>query len=399
LPAFVAEGSSSSLTLPLTMLKVLGPAMLLNEVFERLKQPGLLGQILAGVLIGPSVLGWISPNEFLSGLAQLGVMFLLFNVGLHVKSADLIKTGPIAIVVAVLGVVVPFLAGWGTALLWKTHAIDAIFLGASMVATSVGITAQVLSARGWLDETASRIILGAAVIDDILGLLILATVSSLAEGQVHILELTLTALLASAFTVVLAIWGSKAMARFVPKMNKTMLAGEAPFVASVVLLFALSVLAVYAGVAAIVGSFLAGLALSGSVENRVHDLTQGVTELLLPFFLVGIGLHFDLAALRSWSTAGFAFVIVVVAVLSKFMACWLASYRMGRIDSVRVGIGMIPRGEVGMVVAQIGLSLGVVSHTMYDGVVLMTVATTFIAPPLLAWSYKNSDQFVPTAVS
>lgn len=175
-----------------------------------------------------------------------------------------------------------------------------------------------------------------------------------------------------------------------------MLTGDAPFVASMVLLFALSVLAIYAGVAAIVGAFLAGLALSGSVENRVQDLTQGVTELLLPFFLVGIGLHFDLGILRSWSAAGFALLLIAVAVLSKFVACGLASFRLGPVNAVRVGVGMIPRGEVGMVVAQIGLSLGVVSQGMYDGVVLIAVATTFIAPPLLAWAYKGSGRLAPT---
>jgi Kef-type K+ transport system membrane component KefB len=394
--AFVVDGNTSSVALPLTMLAVLGPAMLLNQLFERLKQPGLLGQILAGVLIGPNVLGWVNPNDFLSALGQLGVMFLLFNVGLHVRSRDLVKTGPMAMLVAVLGVVIPFFAGVGLALLWKPRAIEAIFLGASMVATSVGVTAQILTAKGLLDETASRIILGAAVIDDILGLLILAAVSSLAQGKVHVLELALTAVLAFGFTLILVIWGSRAMGRLIPKMNQTMLTGDAPFVAAMVLLFALSALAIYAGVAAIVGAFLAGLALSGSVENRVQDLTQGVTELLLPFFLVGIGLHFDLGTLRSWSSAGFALLLIVVAVLSKFIACGLASFRLGPVNSVRIGVGMIPRGEVGMVVAQIGLSLGVVSQGMYDGVVLMAVATTFIAPPLLAWAYKGSGRLAPT---
>lgn len=164
------------------------------------------------MLIGPNVLGWVKPNDFLSALGQLGVMFLLFNVGLHVRSRDLLKTGSVAMLVAVLGVVIPFFAGVGLALLWKPRAIEAIFLGASMVATSVGVTAQILSAKGLLDETASRIILGAAVIDDILGLLILAAVSSLAQGKVHVLELALTAVLAFGFTLILVIWGSRAWA-------------------------------------------------------------------------------------------------------------------------------------------------------------------------------------------
>ena len=130
------------------------------------------------------------------------------------------------------------------------------------------------------------------------------------------------------------------------------------------------------------------MALSGSVESRVHDLTQGVTELLGPFFLVGIGLHLNLATFGSWPTLLLALVIVTAAVLSKFFGCALASYRLGWTDSARIGVGMIPRGEVGIVVAQIGLSLGVIGQSIYDAVVFMSIATTLIAPPLLTAVYK-----------
>ena len=126
------------------------------------------------------------------------------------------------------------------------------------------------------------------------------------------------------------------------------------------------------------------------MEKRVLDLTQGVTQLLLPFFLVGIGLHFNLSSLTTWSSASFALAIVTAAVLSKFIACALASYRLGWLHSARVGVGMIPRGEVGMVVAQIGHSMGVIGQTVYDSVVLMSVATTLIAPPLLNLVYKGA---------
>jgi len=394
----VTEGASP-LALPLTMLAVLGSAMLLNEVFERLKQPGLVGQILAGVLIGPAVLGWIAPNDLISALGELGVMFLLFNVGLHVRSSDLMKTGRIAMLVAVLGVIFPFVAGWSIAALWGEHTAQAIFVGAAMVAKSVGITAQVLAAKGLMHQTASKIILTAAVIDDVLGLLILAVVSSLARGKVNVLELVLTATLAFGFTWVIAMWGRRTMVRVIPKINRRLLSGEAQFAAAMVFLFVLSALAVYAGGAAIVGAFLAGLALSGSVEKRVLVMTQGVTQLMLPFFLVGIGLHFNLSSLTTWSSASFALTIVTGAVLSKFIACALASYRLGWLHSARVGIGMIPRGEVGMVVAQIGHSMGVVGQTVYDSVVLMSVATTLIAPPLLNWVYKEAGHKAPETSS
>lgn len=380
------------------MLVIFGSAKLLDEIFERLHQPGIVGQILAGILIGPSVLAWMAPTVFLNRLADLGVMFLLFRVGMEVKSSDLIKAGPRATAVAVLGVIVPFFAGWGLLWLWGDTRIESIFVGAALVATSVGITAQVLAAKDLLHDKASKIILGAAVIDDILGLLVLAFVSSVAKGSVNVLELVLTAVFAIGFTLVVVKWGTAAMGRVVPQLNQRLRAGEAQFNAAVVLMFALAVLSVYAGVAAIIGAFFAGMMLSESVEHRVHDLTQGVTEFLIPFFLAGIGLHFNLGTFRNGRTLLLTLLILVVAVFSKFIACGLASLRLGRTTALRVGVGMIPRGEVGMVVAQIGLSLGVIAQGIYDAVVFMSIATTLIAPPLLGLAFKEAGAHEPASV-
>ena len=385
---FLASGPESG-KLPLAMLVVFASAKILDELFERFHQPGIVGQILAGVLIGPSVLGWMAPNDFLTALAELGVMFLLFRVGLEVKAPDLIKVGPIATSVAVLGVAVPFALGWGMLRLWGEPQIESIFVGAAMVATSVGITAQVLAAKGLLQERASRIILAAAVIDDVLGLLILALVSSLAKGKVNILELALTAGVAIGFTLIVVKWGTKTMQTVVPRVHEKLRGGESQFAMAMILLFALSVLAVYAGVAAIIGAFLAGMALAESVGRRVHDLAQGVTELLVPFFLAGIGLHLSLAALSSWTVVSLAGLVLIAAILSKFIGCGLGAYRLGWADASRVGVGMIPRGEVGMVVAQIGQSLGVIGEHVYAVVVLMSVATTLVAPPLLKLAFRG----------
>ena len=374
------------------MLIVFASAKILDELFERFHQPGIVGQILAGVVIGPSVLGWMAPNDFLTALAELGVMFLLFRVGLEVKASDLMKVGPIATWVAVLGVALPFVLGWGILRLWGEPQIESIFVGAAMVATSVGITAQVLAAKGLLQERASQIILAAAVIDDVLGLIILALVSSLAKGKVNFLELALTATLAIGFTVIVVLWGTKTMRRVVPHLLDRLRGGEAQFAMAMILLFALSVLAVYAGVAAIIGAFLAGMVLAESVGRRVHDLAQGVTELLVPFFLAGIGLHFSLSALSTWSTVTLAGLILLAAMLSKFVGCGLGAYRLGWADASRVGVGMIPRGEVGMVVAQIGQSLGVIGEHVYAVVVLMSVATTLVAPPLLKLTYRGLEK-------
>jgi Kef-type K+ transport system membrane component KefB len=356
-------GSSGPAKIPLSMLVVFVSAKLMAELFERLNQPGIVGEILAGIAIGPSVLGWMAPNELLSALADLGAMFLLFRVGLEVKASELLKVGGTATLVACSGVVVPFLMGWAILLLWGAPSNEAIFVGASMVATSVGITAQVLAAKGLLHAVSSKIILAAAVIDDVLGLIVLAVVSSLTHGKLNFLELGLTALLAIAFTVIVAKWGTHTMRRVVPRVDQKLRVGEAQFAMAMSLLFALSLLAVYTGVAAIVGAFLAGLALAESTSRRVSDLAHGITELLVPFFLAGIGLHVSLSAFSNWRNASLALLILAAAVVSKFIGCGLGAWGMGKKDALRIGVGMIPRGEVGMVVAQIGLGFGIISRT------------------------------------
>ena len=394
--ALLLASSPEGVRLPLAMLIVFGSAKLLDEVFERFGQPGIVGQILAGVLIGPSVLGWMAPNEFLTALAELGVMFLLFRVGLELKSSDLTKVGPIATWVALLGVALPFLLGWGILRLWGEPQIESVFVGAAMVATSVGITAQVLARKGLLQEEASRIILAAAVIDDVLGLLILAVVSSLAKGTVNLLELGLTATLAIGFTLIVVTWGTRTMEKVVSRVDHKWRSSEAQFAMAMILLFALSVLAVYAGVAAIIGAFLAGMALADSVGNRVRDLTQGVTELLVPFFLAGIGMHFSLSALSNRPALILAGIVLLAAIVSKFIGCGLGAYSLGWRTASRVGVGMIPRGEVGMVVAQIGQSLGVIGEHVYAVVVLMSVATTLVAPPLLNLAFRGAQKTAVT---
>jgi len=381
--------------LPLALLIVFGSAKLLAEVCERVGQPGIVGEILAGVLIGPSVLGWVNPDQTLSALAELGVMFLLFRVGLEVKASELMNVGGTAFVVATLGVAVPM--GLGVlVMLWAgVSTVEALFVGASLVATSVGITAQVLAAKGLLQQRASRVILAAAVIDDVLGLLVLAFVSSLAEGKVDYWKLMSTAILAGGFTVLIAKFGTPTMQRILPRVEQRLKVSERQFNLALFLLFVLSVLATKVGVAAIVGAFLAGMALSETVGPRAHDLAQGINELLVPFFLAGVGLHIDLSAFENRETLVLSIVIVVVAILSKLIGCGLGAWNLGRIDMLRVGVGMIPRGEVGMVVAQLGLGLGVIEKPIYGIVVFMTVVTTMAAPPLLKYAYRGCVPGIP----
>jgi Kef-type K+ transport system membrane component KefB len=379
---------ANAIPLPLAMLLVFGSAKLFGELCERVRVPSLVGEILAGAIIGPGLLGWVTPNETLTALSDLGVMFLLFNVGLEVKAAELMRVGGTAFVVATAGVIVPFLAGWGILLAWGAPNGEAIFVGAAMVATSVGITASVLSARGLLNELASKIILTAAVIDDVLGLIVLAAVSAITRGRLSMLDLTLTASLAAVFTFVMGKWGTTVANRVLPHFKSRARAEEAEFHIALVLLFGLGLLAQYTGVAAIVGAFLAGLALSDTVDARVRDLTHGVTELLVPFFLVGVGLHFDVRVFQSRSTLILALVVLAAAVVTKLVGCGLGAVALGWQNVLKVGLGMVPRGEVGMVVAQMGLGMSVITTEIYTVVVFMVVATTLVTPLLLKIAYR-----------
>lgn len=374
------------------MLIIFGCAKILAEVFEAVGQPGIVGEILAGVLVGPSVLNWVRPNDLLKSLSELGVMFLLFRVGLEVKASDLTKVGGTALAVASLGVAVPLAMGWFILRAWGAPQIEALFVGAAMVATSVGITAQVLTSKGLLWHRTSQIIIAAAVIDDVLGLLVLAVVSSMAKGSVNYVEVALTAAVAIAFVLLVGRYGTRTMQSIVPKVESTLRSGEVQFNFALIVLFALSVVAVYSGVAAIIGAFLAGMAMAETVSPRVRDLAHGITELLVPFFLAGIGLQMDLATLGSSSTLWLTLVILAAALVSKLIGCGLGAYGLGKRDMLRIGIGMVPRGEVGMVVAQLGLSLGVIAKPIYSVVVCMAVFSTIVAPPLLKLAYRGVKQ-------
>jgi len=375
--------------IPLTLLVVFGSAKLLAEVFERLGQPGIVGEIIAGALIGPGALGWIAPNDVLGALSDLGVMFLLFRVGLEVKTSELLRVGSTATLVATCGVLLPFLGGWGLMALWHARHTESLFVAAAMVATSVGITAQVLASHGLLDHRASRVILAAAVIDDVLGLIVLAIVSGIARGKVNVPDLMLTATLAVGFTVVVAVWGTKAVGGLMQRAEANLRAGEVQFNIAMLMLFTLALLATFAGVAAIIGAFLAGMALAEPVGQRVRDLTNGVAELMVPFFLAGVGLHFDVRTFANRNTLWLATLVLVAAVISKLVGCGLGAALYGWRDMLRIGVGMIPRGEVGMVVAQLGERMGIIPPAIYSVVVFMAVATTVLAPPLLALAYRG----------
>lgn len=383
MPTFLIANLETAKIL-LDLFIMLAAAKLMAEVFERLKQPAVVGEILAGIIIGPSLLGWVAPSEIINILAEFGVIFLLFNVGLETKPQDIFTVGKRAVMVAVLGVILPFLAGYFIAVAWGGSFVESMFIGAALVATSVGITARVLGSMGLLDSPTARIILGAAVIDDILGLIILSLVSAVSQGSISYVGLAKTAAAAILFTFFVALVGSRVINSLAPFIQRLQL-GKPFFTLGLILCLGLSVASVYVGVAAIIGAFLAGMALAEATEEnrKMHQMTTGVTEFLVPFFLVNIGMQLNLSVFRESSVVIFAVVLTLIAVITKFVGCGLGAWGMQRREMAQIGIGMVPRGEVGIVVAQIGLGLGVVGSTFFAAVLFMAVATTLIAPPLI----------------
>lgn len=387
---FLGAATGDHARILLTLFVMLVAAKLLAELFERLRQPPVAGEILAGVIIGPSLLNLAAPSEAISILAEIGVIFLLFNVGLETKPTAIFKVGKQAAMVAVLGVVAPLLAGWLLMRVWGSNTVEALFVGTAMVATSVGITARVLSGMGLLDAPTARIILGAAVIDDILGLLVLVVVSSLAAGSVDYVEILTTAGLAIGFTIFVAAVGAPVVTRVAPGVDR-LRSGHGMFILGLVLCLGLSVAAVYIGVAAIIGSFLAGMALAEAAEDHttMHRQINGVTEFLVPFFLVNIGMQLSLDVFRSSSVIALCILVTLVAIATKLIGCGLGAYKLGLKRAAQVGMGMVPRGEVGIIVAQIGWGLAVIGPELYGVVLFMAVATTVIAPPFLKLLYAG----------
>jgi len=385
----LALASSGGEKLFLTLFVMFVAAKLAAEIFERLKQPAVAGEILAGIVIGPSVLHLVEPTEITNTLAEIGVILLLFLVGLETKPADIFRVGGRALAVAILGVIVPFVFGYVTLILWGEAQIEAIFVGAAMVATSVGITARVLGQMGLLNLEVSRIILGAAVIDDILGLIILAVVSSMAKGGVNYVQIATIAGMAIGFTLLVIFVGARAVNKLRPRIEKLKV-GQSQLMFGLSLCLGLAMVAHYVGVAAIIGAFLAGMALAESAEGTdMPHQTEAVTEFMLPFFLTNIGMQLKLDAFFNRNTIIMALVITALAVISKQLGCGLGVLSMGKKKAMQIGMGMVPRGEVGIVVAQIGLGLGVINDGVFGVVLFMAVATTLIAPPFLVRLFKD----------
>ena len=365
------------------------------ELAQRLKLPGVVGEIVAGCVIGPSALGLIHLEQIAAGtplsvLAEIGVVLLLFSVGLETRLEELGKVGRSAVLVGVLGVLVPFGAGalWahGNGFEWA----KSMFVAAAFVATSAGITARVLQELGVLSRIESRVILGAAVIDDILAMLLLGVVVSIQDGSVNIGSLLLVLLQAVGFVAVIGWVGTRLM-----RKRSHWLDGpvnpESPLAIALAICLGLAYLSTQFGLAAIIGAFLAGMIASEMHQrDQLHKQMQPLLVLLTPFFFVVTGAKIDLTVFASADALWMLLVATVIAILSKLVGGFLGALSLGKRGATIVGVGMIPRGEVGVVIASLGLAAGIFTDQIYAVIVAMSLLTSIVTPPFLAMLLKRA---------
>jgi Kef-type K+ transport system membrane component KefB len=380
---------------------MLTAARLSGALAKAVGQPSVLGELLAGVLLGPSVLGLVDPKvEVVHLLAELGVILLLFAIGLETDLPKLTKVGGASAAVATVGVVLPFALGYGICRLIGLSSLVAVVSGASLTATSVGITARVLSDLGRLQEQESQVIIGAAIIDDILGLVILTVVAGLTQGEQFsvsgVAKITGVALGFLSATLVI---GSFVVPHLVKAASRINLP-RTTTVFALILALGLAWLADRAGSAVIIGAFAAGLLLART--PYIHEIEHGVTEIgnfFVPLFFVFVGASVDVRVFNpldatNHSTLTVGGLLILAAVVGKFAAGYAAPWFKGK-KSV-IGVGMIPRGEVGLIFAQLGLASGVFDTELFSAVTLMVMVTTFLAPPLLRQLFPPTDpSFVP----
>lgn len=390
----------------LGLVLILVAAKMGGELAERLHQPAVLGELLAGVLLGNLVLfgytglSFLATDKGIGILAELGVILLLFEVGLESNVSEMLSVGLSSLLVALLGIVTPFFLGWGVAawMLPAENKLVHIFIGATLCATSVGITARVLADLGKLATREAKIILGAAVIDDVLGLVILAVVSGIiaasnAGGQLASIEILFILAKALVFLVGAILLGGWLAPRLFRIACRLRIRGMLLTV-SLAFCFLLSYLANVIELAPIVGAFAAGLILEDvhyqdfldRGSHTLEELLHPITTFLVPVFFVLMGVKVDLSTFGQIEVLGFAALLTVAAIVGK-MACGLGVVERG-LDRISVAVGMVPRGEVGLIFAGIGASLvlkgePVISVPIFSAVIIMVIVTTLITPPTL----------------
>ncbi len=382
-------------------------------ICEAVKVPAVIGEILMGMAISNIIIGGSSifsilqlSNEsnfpIFQVLADLGVIFLLFTVGLVTPFSELRKIGKTAMLVATLGVILPFFAGLSIIIAFNGSLLEGLFMGAAMTATSVGITARVVKDLGVTDSVEAKIIIAAAVIDDVLGLIVLAMVTGVGKGgSLEILDVAVVAGLAVGFVlVVMYITTLIPKARRVvesrnhAKSRKSLLPTHfSPLPFALIICFGLSALASFLSLAAIVGAFLGGMLFA---EFRdiwpCEDQFAPINEFLVPFFFLLVGINVSVSTIFAPEAMILVIVISVVAILTKYIGCGFAARKIGKGSAMIVGFGMMPRGEVGIIIASIALGTGIFPDPLYATVVAMSLITTLAAPSLIAYAYKRKDR-------
>ena len=372
----------------LALIAIFVAAKVVGEIAERLGQPAVLGELVGGVIVGVSGLHLVDPhNVTIHLLSELGVILLLFLIGLETDLRKLIQVGGSATAVAVVGVVLPFLGGLAFGHLMGMRMMIAVFLGAALTATSVGITARVLSDLGHLKDDESQVILGAAVVDDIIGLVLLTIVATLAAGGVlTFLGVGKIVLIGFGFVLLAIVIGSQLAPMLIRAIDRIEMK-RGLFFSALVFALLLAYLADLAGSAVIIGAFAAGLVLARThrgkeIEREVHDVAQ----FFIPIFFVVVGAAVDLRSINPFDPSARKYLwiglaLTAIGIVGKVAAGFVVSGR--KLRRIVIGVGMIPRGEVGLIFATIGLSSGLLDAGLYSAVALMVMLTTFIAPPLL----------------
>ncbi len=372
----------------LDILVLLVAAKVAAEGAERLGLPAVVGEIVAGLAIGPSMLDLVEPSEVLRTLGELGVILLLLQVGLEMDLAELGAVGRSSLQVACVGVVLPFIAGWGVALAFGEPSNTAVFVGAALTATSVGITARVFGDLRALASVEARTVLGAAVADDVIGLVILTVVVRLvSDGSISVASVAGVAGLAVVFLVVTTGIGATLAPRLFALVHR--LSRSPGTMVAVALAFTLAVaeLASAARLATVVGAFVAGLSLARTDQaERIRTELTPVGHLFVPVFFLQIGIDADVASLVRPRVLLLAAGLLVVSIIGKVAAGLAAA---GRGDRLLIGLGMLPRGEVGLIFAGIGLREGILEADLYGAVLLVVLVTTLVTPPVLGWRLRR----------
>jgi Kef-type K+ transport system membrane component KefB len=382
------------------LVVMLAAAKVLGALAQRLGQPAVLGELMAGVILGRSLLGLVNPDlDVLHLFAELGVIILLFEIGLETDLRQLRQVGGASTLVALLGVALPFAFGYVVCRGLGFDTLVAVVAGATLTATSVGITARVLVDLNRLHEPESHIILGAAVLDDIIGLIILAVVTGLTAGQaLTVLGVATTTAIAFGFLAGTLLIGRLIVPPLVRALSRVDVPGTATMLA-VMVAFGLAWLASVVGSAMIIGAFAAGLLLHRTPQAR--EIERGVAHLghfFVPLFFVTVGAAVDVGVLNPLEpvnrpTLLIGGLLILAAVLGKWLAGYAPVWFKGK--KTVIGVGMIPRGEVGLIFAQTGLASGVLTPGLFSAATVMVLVTTFIAPPLLRYLWPPGPQTLP----